>query len=514
LAKRILIVGGGTAGWITAGYLARTLAAGTPGGVEISLVESADIGILGVGEGTFPTIRRTLRRIGVDEAVLMRACDATPKQGAKFVHWRHEPGRGKTDHYLHAFQSMATPDGLDLLPYWLLGAAGNENWDQVSTPQKAVGDDFRAPKLLSHADYVAPLNYAYHFDAVKLAKLLRETAVGLGVRHLTDTIDAVSLAEDGAIASVTARAHGDLTADLYVDCSGFRARLIGEALGVPYRSCRDVLFCDRALAVQVPYERPDAPIASYTISTAQEAGWTWDIGLHARRGVGYVYSSAHTQDGRAEEVLRGHLGPGGRAAEIRQLKFDAGFREISWRKNCVAIGLASGFFEPLEATGIVFAEVAAVMLSTLFPWGGDHETAAKQFNDIMLKRYRRALDFLKLHYCISERRDHDFWRDNAAAVSIPDSLHDLLARWRHRPPDPIDIDPNIDIFTESSWQYVLYGMGYKTDLSARAGVYRYYDDARAAFAEIRAQAAYARRSLPTNRQLIEAIGSRSFGAAA
>ena len=512
MAKRILIVGGGTAGWITAGYLARTLAAGGCGGVEITLVESADIGILGVGEGTFPTIRRTLRRIGVDEAELMRACEATPKQGAKFVHWRHCPGQGHPDHYLHAFQSTADPNGLDLMPYWLLGVAGNENWDQVNTPQKIVADAFRAPKLLSHADYVAPLNYAYHFDAVKLAHLLRDTAVGLGVRHLTDTIDKVALAEDGSIASVTAREHGELTADLYVDCSGFRARLIGEALGVPYRSCRDVLFCDRALAVQVPYGRPDAAIPSYTISTAHEAGWTWDIGLHARRGVGYVYSSAHTEEGRAEEVLRGYLGEAGKSAEIRQLKFDAGFREINWRKNCVAIGLASGFFEPLEATGIVFAEVAAVMLSTLFPWGGDNETAARQFNDIMLKRYRRALDFIKLHYGISERRDHDFWRDNVAPQSLPDSLHDLLDRWKHRPPDSIDIDLNIDIFTEGSWQYVLYGMGYKTDLSAKAGVYRYHDEAKAAFADIRRQAAYACETLPTNRQLVDAIGHSRFGA--
>jgi hypothetical protein len=286
--------------------------------------------------------------------------------------------------------------------------------------------------------------------------------------------------------------------------------LIGAALGVPYRSCRDVLFCNKALAVQVPYDRPDAPIASYTVSTAHEAGWTWDIGLDNRRGIGYVYSSDHTDSGRAEEILRAYIGPAGKDLSVRQLSFDAGFREINWHKNCVAIGLSSGFFEPLEATGIVFSEVAAVMLANLFPWNGSFETSARQFNDLMLKRYRRTLDFIKLHYCISERRDSAFWRDNVAAGSIPDSLHELLDRWRYRAPSDIDTDSNIDIFPPDSWQYVLYGMGYKTDLSPRAGIFRYYEDAREEFADIRRQAANACRIMPSNRELVEAVKRYGF----
>ncbi|MGR4863784.1 tryptophan halogenase family protein [Caulobacter sp. LARHSG274] len=511
MGKRILIVGGGTAGWLTAGYLARTLGARSPGGIEITLVESAEIGILGVGEGTFPTIRKTLRRIGVDEAILVREASATFKQGARFAHWRFEPGRGQPDHYLHSFQMTQEPSGLDLLPYWLLGAAGDSEWSQVNTPQKIAADAGRAPKLISHPDYVAPLNYAYHFDAAKLAGVLRDAATGLGVRHVVDTIDEVLLAEDGAIAGVRGRAFGLMKADLYVDGTGFRAQLIGQALKSPYKSCRPALFCDSALAMQVPYERPDAPIASYTISTAQEAGWTWDIGLDSRRGVGHVFSSDHTDLDAAERVLRDYVGKAGDGLDVRHIKFEAGYREINWVKNCVAIGLSSGFFEPLEATGIVFAEVAAVMLATLFPWGGEMETAARQYNDLMRRRYERALDFIKLHYCISERRDTAFWRDNVAASTIPDSLHDLLDRWRFRPPDPIDIDPNVDIFTEASWQYVLYGMGYRTDLSPKAGAYRYYDEARAAFADIRRQADYACRNLPTHRELVELARRRGFG---
>ncbi len=514
--RRLLIVGGGTAGWTAAGYLARTLGANTPDGVQITLVESADIGILGVGEGTFPSVRTTLKRIGIDETTLLRETGASFKQGAKFSHWRHAPGERTDlrDHYLHAFQVCQEPSGLDLLPYWLLGVAGpGADWDEINTPQKRIADASRAPKLITHPQYVGPLGYAYHVDAAKLAKLLRERAIASGVRHIVDTVDEVSLTEDGAIASVLTREHGALTADLYVDCSGFRARLIGTALGVPYKSCRDVLFCDTALAVQVPYARPDAPIASYTVAAAREAGWMWDIALENRRGVGYVYSSAHTDATRAEQVLREYLGDAAADLPARKIGFNAGYREINWTKNCVAIGLSSGFFEPLEATGILFSELAAVSLSNLFPWGGDLEIAARQFNTLMLRRYERALDFIKLHYCLTERRDSPFWRDNADAAGIPDSLAERLRRWRHRPPSSIDIDPNVDVFPESSWQYVLYGMGYRTDLKPRAPVLKYYEEARQAFAEIHRQGDVALQALPTNRQILDAVRTQAIGAA-
>ncbi len=511
MKKQILIVGGGTAGWLTAGYLAKRLSADLPGGVAITLVESHDIGVLGVGEGTFPTIRRTLATIGIDEADLVRRCGATFKQGAKFVNWRNVPGQGVTDHYSHPFQVADASGGFELLPYWLLGVGGAENWDEISNPQKKAADAWRGPKLPSHDDYVAPLNYAFHFDAIALAGLLREQGIANGVEHLIDTVTEVRLDEAGAIASVLTERTGALHADLYIDCTGFRAELIGKAMNIPFRSCRDVLFSDRAVAAQLPYPGERDPIASYTISTAQKAGWTWDIGLDRRRGIGHVYSSDHMGDEEAERVLRDHLGPAGAGAEVRRFRFDAGYRETNWHKNCVAVGLSSGFFEPLEATGIAFAEVSAGMIANLFPWGGDYETSARQFNSNLRRRYERALDFIKLHYCISERRDTDFWRDNVAASSIPDTLHEMLDRWRYRWPNELDIDAQVDIFTEPSWQYVLYGMGWKTDLSAKAGALRYHEDARRAFAVVRRQADYAIANLPSNRDLIEYARTHRFG---
>ena len=511
MVKNVVIVGGGTAGWLAAAYLARTLAIQAPQGARITLVESADIGILGVGEGTFPSIRNTLQRIGIDEAAFLRGSNATFKQGIRFNHWQVAPGEAGRDHYFHPFQSAQQRGELDLLPYWLQGyAEAGLEWDEAVTLQKAVSDAALGPKRPQDGPYGGPFSYAYHFDAVRFAALLRDAAKSLGVRHIVDTVDAVEQAESGDITGVVTRENGTVTGDFFIDCSGFRAALIGKALGEPFVSCKDALFCDRAVAMQVPYDRPDAPIASYTISTAQKAGWTWDIGLDARRGIGHVYSSSHMDDAEAEKILRAYIGPASDDVTPRSFKFDVGYRKRSWVRNCVAVGLASGFFEPLEATGIVFIEVAAILIANLFPWAGEMETAARQFNRIMGERYRTSADFLKLHYCLSRRRDSDFWRDNADPASWGDGLQDLLDRWRTRPPEQMDFDMNYQNFSEASWQFVLYGMGFKSDLSARAGTFSRHDQARAKFAEIRRHSEQAIKAMPSHRALIEHLYKHGF----
>ena len=510
MSKSVLIVGGGTAGWITAAYMARMLAADAPEGVSITLVESDEIGILGVGEGTFPIIRKTMSRIGLDESELVRDADATFKQGIRFNNWKKNPADHPNDTYFHPFQVCSQHTDMDLLPYWLLGVAGDVPWAEACSVQERVVEAMLAPKLITHPDYNAPLNYAYHFDAGKLAEVVRRRAMTLGVKRLIDTIDDVKLDEQGAIASVQGRAHGELKADLYIDCTGFRARLIGAALGSEFTSYKDQLFCDRAVAMQVPYDRPDTPIPSCTYATAQEAGWTWDIGLHNRRGVGYVYSSRHCSDDDALATLKRYIGPAANDLKHRQLHFEAGFRKIQWHKNCVGIGLSVGFIEPLEATGISFAEVAALMLCNLFPWSGDTERSAKQFNDAMTKRFEHVIDFIKLHYFLSQRTDTDFWRDNQAPASASAYLKGKLEQWRHRPPSFLDIDATHDIFDENSWQYILYGMDFKTDISARAGALRFYDEAKQEFESIRQQSKNAMAAVPTHRNLINEVVARGF----
>ncbi|MBO9559067.1 MAG: tryptophan 7-halogenase [Caulobacter sp.] len=506
----ILIVGGGTAGWLTAAYLARKLGADRPDGVRITLIESSEIGIIGVGEGTIPTIRATMREIGIDEAQFMRGAGAAFKQGIKFVDWVDAPVDGAHSHYYHPFTRPHALGGMDLAPYWLMGCAGGKSYAEAVTLQESICEAGKGPKLIDDPEYSSPLGYAYHFDAAKLAVLMREAAKALGVRHLLGNVNGARLDETGAIAAVVTREHGELTAGLYIDCSGFSAKLIGEAMGVPFVDDSDVLFVNRAVAIQVLYERPDASVAASTISTAHEAGWTWDIGLPDRRGVGYVYSNHHTSDDRAEEVLRAYIGPAAEGLDARQLKLPIGHRKTPWVKNCVAVGLSAGFLEPLEATGIMLIEAAAWMLGRLFPRSGDLETTAALFNEAMGLRYKGVLDFIKLHYCLSRRTDNDFWIDNTRRESIPDSLLDRLEMWKTRGPDPFDFGTVHDSFEVFNYQYVLYGMGFKSDLSANLSAYPHLDAARREFARIENAAARAAAAMPDHRALLAEIYRNGF----
>ncbi|MED5621074.1 tryptophan halogenase family protein [Ideonella sp. BN130291] len=510
--RDVLIVGGGTAGWLTAAYLARTLGAAAPHApVRITLVESSDIGIIGVGEGTFPSIKGTLAAIGIDEARFLRDSHATFKLGVKFAHWVRPPGSAGADHYFHPFSLPSQRSGgPELLPYWLLGAAGKDvPFAQAATLQKRVADASRAPKRPSDGDYVGPLNYAYHFDAGRFAGLLAEHAQSLGVQRVLATVERVALDDSGAIACLHTHEHGPLRADLYIDCTGFRAELIGKALGSPWRSMNHVLFVDRAMALQVPYERADTPIPSYTISTAHEAGWTWDIGLQQRRGIGYVYSSRHTDEARAEQVLKSYIGPQARGLTPRLLKLDVGYRETHWVKNCVAVGLSGGFLEPLESSGIGLIESAAYLVSHLFPHDGRTEPVAKLFNEFMRGRYERIIDFIKLHYGLSQRTDHRFWTDNADPATMPPSLRDKLSMWRCRPPHRLDFIADLEMYQAASWQFVLYGMEFQTDMRAHAASHPRMDEARREFATIAQVAQHALADLPDHRALVEQLCARA-----
>ncbi|MDC8784687.1 tryptophan halogenase family protein [Roseateles koreensis] len=508
--KNVLIVGGGTAGWLTAGFLAKQLGGPQQQAVHITVVESSDIPTIGVGEGTFPSIRGTLSLLGIDEARFLRECSATFKQGIKFVDWVRPAGSVGTDHYFHPFSLPSQrSQGLELLPYWLLGAAGGDvAFAEAATMQKKIADAHRGPKRLSDGDYLGPMNYAYHFDAGRFATLLCKHAQSLGVQRQIATVQRVELAPDGSIAALHTAEAGRLEADLYIDCSGFRATLIGDALGAPFRDVNDVLFVDRALAMQVPYERPDAPIPSYTISTAHESGWTWDIGLQERRGIGYVYSSRYTDDARAEAVLRQYVGPQGEGVSARPLQLRVGYRETQWIKNCVAVGLSGGFVEPLEASGIGVIETAAFLISFLFPRDGNLAPVAKQFNTLMVARYERIVNFVKLHYCLSQRRDNAFWTDNCNPASIPEALQEQLAMWRHRPPHRLDFISDLEMYPPTSWQYVLHGMEYGCDISASRAAYPRMEEAMREFQTIRQVSQQALADLPPHRALIEQMCAR------
>ncbi len=514
MTHAILILGGGTAGWLTAAYLAATRPPGPDS--RITVIESPDLGIIGVGEGTFPSLRATLATIGIDESELIREAEATFKQGVQFEHWLRSPGAAGNAAYLHPFSLPSRLAGQpELLPYWLLGEAGADTgFADAVTLQASMVAAHRAPRRATHPHAAARpggLNYAYHLDAVRFAFLLRRRAEALGVRRIEAEMRTVHLGPDGAIAALeTDRpdAGGETRhqADLYVDCSGFRAELIGRALGVPFLSVGSQLFADRAVALQVPYPRPDAAIPSVTRAIAQQAGWCWDIGLRHRRGIGYVYSAAHTDATAAEAALRAYAGPGAQDLPVRHLRFQSGYRTQPWLRNCVAIGLSGGFLEPLEASGIGLIETAVTLLAHLLPGGGDTEPVARHFNHLMTERYRRVVDFLKLHYALTQRRDSQFWRDNADPASWSDRLTDLLAIWRHRPPHRLDFIADLEMYGTASWQYVLYGMEYRTRL-ANDAAYSRRGEARQAFAALRAMAPVMRADLPDHRALVTQIAT-------
>ena len=512
--RRILIVGGGTAGWLTAAYLAKYLALSERSHLEVTVLESPEIGVIGVGEGTFPTIRTTLQFLGIDERRFIRETSATFKQGIRFVDWARAPEAGVHHEFLHPFEAPFYTEGTSLVPYWLLqDEATRPPFAQAVTIQERVAEAMRAPKRPHEAAYAGPLNYAYHFDAVKLAKVLAERAKELGVQHVEATLSGVARDASGAIAHVDTLQHGSFHADLYVDCTGFRAEMIGAAPGAAFKSVRRHLFTDRALTCKLPVADADAPMESCTIATAHEAGWTWEIGLNGARGIGCVYSSDHMSDDRAADILRGYVGPGHDGLVTRRIPFAAGYREKQWVKNCVAVGLSAGFLEPLESTGLVLIEAAVGMIAEMFPHGGPIEAPARRFNELMTARFENIVNFLKLHYCVS-RREEPFWRDNADAASIPERLAEFLDQWKYRPPGRFDFMLDTETFAFFNYQYILYGMGYRTDMSAARADFTQVAEADRIFAKIRRFAERALVDLPSHRALIQQINAQGVRAAA
>jgi 2-polyprenyl-6-methoxyphenol hydroxylase-like FAD-dependent oxidoreductase len=503
--RHIVIVGGGSAGWLTAGVLAADHRAAAPDGLRITLIESPDVPPIGVGEGTWPSMRDTLRRIGVSETDFFRSCDAAFKQGSLFRGWTDGT---EQDYYFHPFSLPQGYGDAPLAERWLQRFTETPFADLVSH-QPHLCARGRAPKQAATPEFAAVANYGYHLDAGKFGLFLRQHCIDkLGVRWVADHVTGIVSHENGDIAGLHTREHGVLEADLFVDCTGMQSLLVGKHYEVPFLAQKHVLFNDSALAVQIPYPHEDSPIASQTTSTAQGAGWIWDIGLPARRGLGYVYSSAHTSDASAQDELRAYVGATGGADDMpapRKLTFQPGYRERFWHRNVVAIGLSAGFIEPLEASALALVELSAAMLSEDMPvTRADCDIAAHRFNDAFTYRWQRVIDFLKLHYVLSRRDDSDYWRDNRAAASIPDRVQDLLALWRHRPPSRLDFHRLDEVFPPASYQYVLYGMGFRTTPTTHAA----WRDAEAADDFFRQAGTLTGRmleALPSNRELLDHI---------
>jgi tryptophan 7-halogenase len=445
----IVIVGGGSAGWMAAAALATYLGKGA----SVRLVESEEIGIVGVGEASVPHIRLFNGQwLGIDEAEFVRRTQATVKLGIQFNDW----GR-IGDSYVHGFGAIGRSIGpLPFHQFWLkLRQAGRAGPIGDYSPQTVMAPRGRFAPADRNAPPHSPLAdiaYAYHFDATLYARYLRELAEQRGARRIEGKIVGVNRrADDGFVESVTLENGEQVGGELFIDCSGFRGLLIEQALETGYEDWSHWLPCDRALAVPSESVRPITP---YTRSTARAAGWQWRIPLQHRTGNGYVYSSRHVSDDEACATLLAGL-DGKALAEPRPLRFTAGIRKKCWNRNVVAVGLASGFLEPLESTSIYSAQSGITRLLSLFPTRGFNPLLAERYNRESAFEFERIRDFIILHYHATERDDTPFW-NRCRTMSVPDTLRETMDLFRA---DGRYFRHGEDFFALPSWVQVMLGQG-------------------------------------------------------
>lgn len=480
-SRKVLIVGGGSAGWMAAAYLNAALNHDGRKIADISLVESPDVPRIGVGEATIPNINHVLAVIGIDQHEFMRTVDGSFKQSIRFVDWLH----GKGEYYHHPF-TQHRPGPIDRAGELWLRSDRSIPFCETVSAQPMICELGLSPQMLGPWDFGRPLVHAYHMNALKFADYLCKLSTARGVKHYRDHVLDVEMADNGDIAAVKTRGGLRLEADLFIDCTGFAALLIEKALGVKWVDCSEWLLCDRAVTVHVPYEHHfPGYVRPYTTATALSAGWIWEIPLQDRRSLGYVHASAFLGEDEAEREARRFEGPHAESLDSRIVHFKVGHREKAWARNCIAAGLANSFIEPLESTGLYLSDLAAVLLAEHFPRGDDFAPLAYRVNRIMTNRFYEILDFINMHYCLTRRTDTEFWREVQRPERINGRLAAKLDFWRMKPPTagdfedqffpgqpdtplpsgglPGDHRPPID--TAGLWDYpsyeaVLYGMNF------------------------------------------------------
>ena len=471
--KQIVIAGGGTAGWMSAAACAKTLGRG----YSIRLIESDEIGTVGVGEATIPMVQRFNAALELDENEFIRETQATFKLGIEFRDW----GR-LGESYMHGFGRIGQDMGvMSFDKYWQkLARAGRAAplGDYTISVRAAYAGKFMRPRPDLPKSPLADLTYAFQFDAQLFARYLRKYAEQRGVRRTEGRILEVKRrGTDGFVESLVLENGEHVPGDLFLDCSGFRGLLIEQALGTGYEDWTDWLPCDRALAV--PSVRDQSPLP-YTRATARGAGWQWRIPLQHRTGNGLVYCSRYLSDDEARAVLLAGL-EGEALAEPRPLRFTTGMRRKIWNRNVVAIGLSGGFMEPLESTSIHLIQAAIARLFDFFPDRSFDARDSEEFNRLLRQEYEGIRDFLILHYKLTARRDTPFWVQ-CAGMRIPDGLHRRMELYRSH---GRIVREGQELFTEPSWLQVMNGQGLQAgghhplvDLLGDRDLVEYLDDVR------------------------------------
>lgn len=521
--KKVVIVGGGTAGWMAAALLAKLARKG----LEIELVESEEIGTIGVGEATIPAIKRFNHLLELDETDFIRSTQATFKLGIEFVNWGREG-----DSYIHGFGKIGQDLGwLRMHQYWLkmrgTGQVSDRFADYSINTAAAYANRFMRARPDMKASPLNDIAYAYHFDAGLYALYLRKYAEALGVKRTEGKIVKVNQrATDGFIEGVVLENGVVVSGELFIDCSGMRALLIEQTLGAGYEDWSHWLPCDRAVAVPCSYMRSDAARASprngsggqsalprtgepalgkselltpYTRSIAHKSGWQWRIPLQHRIGNGHVFSSRYISDDEATAVLMGNL-DGAPLAEPRVIRFRTGKRRKVWDRNVVAVGLSSGFMEPLESTSIQLIQSVILRLLAFFPDSGFAPAQRDSFNRLVDEEYREIRDFLIAHYKLTTRDDSPMWR-YCRDMDIPEPLRERLDLWRVA---GRFFKTGEELFADESWIQVLIGQGLIpagydpfVDLRAEGEIVKYLNDISGVIGKCVA-------AMPSHEQYIEA----------
>ena len=442
--KKVVVLGGGTSGWISAALLKKIVG----NVIEVEVVESDDIGTIGVGEATIPPIQHLNNVLGINEAEFLRKTKATIKLAIKFENWK-EQGHS----YYHSFG--AAGKGLAFCHFHHLLKRANQLEDDKQLWQYDLNylcaEAGKFAKINSK-DPILDMPYAYHFDAGLYAQFLRKFSVKMGVKRTEGMVEHVKqCARSGFIQALKLKSGQEIKGDLFIDCSGFKGLLIQEKLRTGFEDWSHWLRCDRAIAV--PSKRLDKTLP-YTRSIAHAAGWQWRIPLQHRNGNGLVYSSSHCSEEQAIDTLMGNLNSKA-IADPKIIKFQTGRRYKQWNKNVVAVGLSSGFLEPLESTSIHLIQSAVVRLIHLFPHKGIDDSLVDEYNKQSVLEYEQIKDFLILHYHVNQRDDSDFWRD-MRSMKIPDSLAHKIEIFKEN--GRLFREQN-DLFTESSWLQVMLGQG-------------------------------------------------------
>jgi tryptophan halogenase len=465
--SKVTIVGGGTAGWLAACLLARIYRRVNGGpSLDISVIESPSIPTVGVGEATVPAMPRTLMQLGIDEREFFLRCNASFKLGVRFTNWNVDD-QGQPIQFLNHFETGPRLHDHDLTAYYTKFGAGrngpNPGPDFIechSAVPRLIGE-FRGPRQVGVDDFAAAVHYAYHLDAGLFAGLLKEKAEANGVTHIPDDLIDVELDDAGFIAAVQLKEGGRHPVELVIDCTGFRSLLLQKALGEPFESYDQYLMNDRALALQIPHDDVKR-LVPCTGSTALGAGWVWRVPLYNRIGTGYVFSSKFRTDEEAIREFIDHIGPAAEDAEPRVIPLRIGHARRSWVKNCVAMGLASGFIEPLESTAIYSIEMAVRWLHTYFPDRDFDPSLANRYNMVVNDFYDELRDFIAMHFHLNNRTDSDYWIAAREAIDVPDSLRENLAVWRRNLPSPIDLKSR-HLFDANVYTLMLLSKGFYRD---------------------------------------------------